>query len=415
LLDCAAVDYNNDSSVNIADVIQLMTNSKKDINNPDYDLNGDGTYAITDAIYFIQRIQAGECADYSPSPEPAAITPITKVKSYIFAGSKMIATFDENNDLTYYHADHLGTPRVLTDEAGDIVARYDNYPFGETLSEISIGNKNNYKYNAKELDETNLHYYGARYYDQEIGRFTQADKDMGRLPNPQTLNRYTYTANNPLKYIDPDGNAFIPIIGDIADFFAMGMSIGDVMLDPLSGDKWGMLGLDVAGAALPFVPAASLITRSEKVIRTIKKGGVKTTITRVGGFFSGKGPVKRMDHAMRENADILARGSKNIDATREGFSKLSPGKQAKWLSEQAWGTVGSSGKGLLSTADPAADLSRYAGQHNARGVAQEIGANVPKKHQYRVRSEFRSGKVVEEIIVPGGLKSSEIKYIKNLR
>ena len=55
------------------------------------------------------------------------------------------------------------------------------------------------------MDNTGLYYYGARYYDPVIGRFISADILVQSYRNPQALNRYSYTINNPLKYIDPTG------------------------------------------------------------------------------------------------------------------------------------------------------------------------------------------------------------------
>ena len=106
----------------------------------------------------------------------------------------------------YYHNDHLGNPAAITNENGEVVWKADYEPFGEVFNEeeIEIGNK--FGYNTKELDKnTNLLYYGARFYDSDIGRFTTADTVKGSLGNPQSLNRYSYVLNNPLKYVDPDG------------------------------------------------------------------------------------------------------------------------------------------------------------------------------------------------------------------
>ena len=46
----------------------------------------------------------------------------------------------------------------------------------------------------------------TRYYDPELGRFIQPDNIIPDLSNPQSYNRYSYVANNPLRYTDPDGH-----------------------------------------------------------------------------------------------------------------------------------------------------------------------------------------------------------------
>lgn len=46
----------------------------------------------------------------------------------------------------------------------------------------------------------------ARYYDAALGRFTQPDTIVPNPANPQSLNRYSYVLNNPLKYADPSGH-----------------------------------------------------------------------------------------------------------------------------------------------------------------------------------------------------------------
>ncbi len=57
--------------------------------------------------------------------------------------------------------------------------------------------------------ETGLDYFGARYFSGAQGRWTSPDLinlTWDRLGNPSnTLNKYVYAANNPLKYMDPDG------------------------------------------------------------------------------------------------------------------------------------------------------------------------------------------------------------------
>ncbi len=69
-----------------------------------------------------------------------------------------------------------------------------------------------YKYTGKELDSTGLYYCEARYYDPQLGRFISPDTLVESLGNPQTLNRYSYVGNNPLRYTDPSGHCFVVCI-----------------------------------------------------------------------------------------------------------------------------------------------------------------------------------------------------------
>ena len=57
--------------------------------------------------------------------------------------------------------------------------------------------------------ETGLDYFGARYFSGAQGRFTSPDAPFADqfTANPQSWNLYSYTRNNPLKYVDPDGQS----------------------------------------------------------------------------------------------------------------------------------------------------------------------------------------------------------------
>ena len=58
-----------------------------------------------------------------------------------------------------------------------------------------------YLFNGKELDrETNLSYFGARYYDAKTSLWLSVDPLVEK-----TLTSYTYCTNNPINLIDPDG------------------------------------------------------------------------------------------------------------------------------------------------------------------------------------------------------------------
>lgn len=63
-------------------------------------------------------------------------------------------------------------------------------------------------FTSKERDaETGLDYFGARYMSSAQVRFTSPDPLMAsaHASNPQSWNRYAYTLNNPLRFVDPNG------------------------------------------------------------------------------------------------------------------------------------------------------------------------------------------------------------------
>ena len=143
------------------------------------------------------------------------------------------------NGVQWLVSDHLGTPRMVIDQTGTLanIKRHDYLPFGEEIFAGSGGRtaENGYasgdgvrqQFTQKERDtETGLDYFLARYYSSTQGRFTSPDEFTGGpdelydfteaasenptlyadLTNPQSLNKYQYTYNNPLNMVDPDGH-----------------------------------------------------------------------------------------------------------------------------------------------------------------------------------------------------------------
>ncbi len=140
-------------------------------------------------------------------------------------------------DYHYYHQDHIGSSNVITDESGKVAKLMEYSPYGLTTREEGAYNTN-YRFTGKLFDtSTALYYYGARYYDPELGRFIQPDTIVPYPDDPQSFNRYSYCRNNPITYIDPTGHAFWDsfkkwignIVGAIAGIAATIMSGGNVL------------------------------------------------------------------------------------------------------------------------------------------------------------------------------------------
>jgi len=122
---------------------------------------------------------------------------------HYYLGGKEVA-FKRGDTLYYVHQDHLGSSAVITNSASALVESMAYYPYGGTRTG-SIATTEE-QFTGQRLDSTGLYYYNARYYDPSIGRFISADTFGAKLGNPQSLNRYSYVLNNPLRYVDPSGH-----------------------------------------------------------------------------------------------------------------------------------------------------------------------------------------------------------------
>ena len=124
--------------------------------------------------------------------------------------------------------------------------------FGE-VRELSGTMPTDYKYTGqREESEIGLYYYVPRFYDPYLNRFVQADSIVPNQTKPQAWDRFSYSYNNPILYVDPSGhvpcldifcensNSYIvdtpkspPIChGNICSDFSLPFS-GDVVLDIL--------------------------------------------------------------------------------------------------------------------------------------------------------------------------------------
>jgi RHS repeat-associated protein len=120
----------------------------------------------------------------------------------------------ELNDQTYAPIhDPQGNIVALLDNSGELVEGYRYSVFGETQTFAEVDNP--WRYSSKRYDpETGFIYFGRRYYDPAIGRWTTPDP-AGYADGP---NLYAYVHNHPLAYIDPDGQlAFLlPFVVSLA-------------------------------------------------------------------------------------------------------------------------------------------------------------------------------------------------------
>jgi RHS repeat-associated protein len=120
---------------------------------------------------------------------------------------RVIGTDTSMIRLSFYHLDHLGTPRVITDVTGQPVSKHKYLPFGEELD--APPSLNTHEFTGHERDaETGLDYMLGRYFGSSgLLRFHSVDPSKESISKecPGSWNRYLYALGNPLLLVDRDG------------------------------------------------------------------------------------------------------------------------------------------------------------------------------------------------------------------
>jgi RHS repeat-associated protein len=126
------------------------------------------------------------------------------VKKYYYAGGTRVAMSD-NGVVRYFVTDHLGSTTKLINTDGSEYSDMSYLAWGsDRLTPPAIGTS--FKYTGQRQAEAGLYFYNARWYDPQLGRFVQADTVIPSPGNPLAWDRYAYTMNNPINYIDPSGH-----------------------------------------------------------------------------------------------------------------------------------------------------------------------------------------------------------------
>jgi RHS repeat-associated protein len=143
----------------------------------------------------------------------------------------------------YFHNDRLGTPRVVTDQAGAIAWQANYSPFGQ--ADLVVANiEQNLRFPGQYFDsETGLHYNYHRDYDPALGRYLQSDP-IGLAGGMST---YGYAQNNPYVFSDPTG------LLSVAEANTIGSTIGGAIGGGINGALSGAGIGTTAGTVLPGI------------------------------------------------------------------------------------------------------------------------------------------------------------------
>ncbi len=222
-MDAATV---NGSTVELRDPGNALVPATVSYNAASFTATLDPTASLARGVTYTARVRGGGA---DPRVKDVAGNALAADVTWTFTTTQ--------SGIKWLVTDHLGSTRMVIDETGSLagIKRNDFAPFGEVLTAgPGIRSENNgysgdsvrQKFGSKERDnETGLDFFEARYFSSVQGRFTSPDEFQGGpielfsiaastnptfyadLTNPQSLNKYQYCYNNPLRYTDPNGHA----------------------------------------------------------------------------------------------------------------------------------------------------------------------------------------------------------------
>ncbi|MBV6396583.1 MAG: hypothetical protein HFACDABA_02183 [Anaerolineales bacterium] len=191
---------------------------------------------------------------------------------YYNAGKTRVA-MRKDGMLTFLLGDHLNSSSLTTNASGVKTAAMQYKAWGEArywFNSLPMRYTFTAQYSYMDDPATSgategfgLMYYGARWYDPALGRFTQPDTIVPS--GPQGYDRYAYTNNNPVRYVDPTGH----FIETVFDIISVGMDIADIAQNGLNWGNGISLAVDVASVLIPGIPAVGAAIRAVNAVDNV--------------------------------------------------------------------------------------------------------------------------------------------------
>ncbi len=273
---------------------------------------------------------------------------IDKTWAHVSLGSA-IARIQNQNDIQYTHHSMLGSLIVSLNEDGVVLAGYQYGAFGELLESVGDTDEHLRRFNGKEDDAVSaLSYYGYRYYDKLFMTWTQSDPLYRFVPDialdqPERMNLYMFTGNNPIRYVDPDGRDWTGVL-------KKGVKVGS------RANPW----VGIVATSISICAGSS--TCSEIASK------VKDTVVELGSDL--------LDHALGENYAYPTAQPREVIEAGEAYEH-----GQSWMGGKAGGN-GPKGKTLTLPQEKAGNIKDY------KKAAQE-GKLVRQDPKTKRKSGFR--------------------------
>jgi RHS repeat-associated protein len=204
--------FGYDGNGNLSSVTDTVTGKSKGIDWTDEhqpavvsDFDGVLTHYAYDAGG--QRVSRRHDTEYTRWFGPWVEQSNAGLTKHYYAGSLLVAS-KTGGATNWYHADHLGSVRLVTGVGGSVVRRTDYTPFGERMGAVNVAVPGaDLQFGGHRTDADNgLVHMRARDYDPRLAHFISPDTIIPDLLNTQALNRYAYTYNSPVSFTDPSGH-----------------------------------------------------------------------------------------------------------------------------------------------------------------------------------------------------------------
>jgi len=178
-------------------------------------------YDALDQLIEVQDQSGQRIQHYSYDEQGRRIQSIGQsgTTNFFYEGDEVIYETDGNNKTLreytkdghtyYYHLNVHGDVVSITDQTGNEVAQYEYDAWGNILNQSgSIADENPYRYASYRYNkETGLFYLMTRNYIPQLCSFISLDPEQDMdLDNPLNRNGYSYGLNNPVAFVDDDGN-----------------------------------------------------------------------------------------------------------------------------------------------------------------------------------------------------------------
>jgi RHS repeat-associated protein len=168
----------------------------------------------------------------------------------------------------YFHNDLAGTPVAATASNGALLWKQTYKPYGERIDPKAPAELQPWYSGKPHVQAAGISYFGARWYDPQLGRFMGVDPKGFDEGNIHSFNRFAYANNNPYKYVDPDGReAFRALglaaypLGVLADAASQYAAFGEVDFGMAATSSSAKAGAVITGMTLATMGMSAMAAR----------------------------------------------------------------------------------------------------------------------------------------------------------